>query len=186
MLIMSVTIGAGLFIVLSPSILVFDDPGAIVMGASISSAFVAQNQTVVVRVWETNNLYFNNSISLSSDWRIQNLSMRPCNSLGQLFGIAVYQGRYTLDNVSSASQLSIYPPGEIYDCPNAEVFYTRLELGPRQTLNDSVRFSGYMTSGFTPNPGGGETEGYFVNSSRGYTPWPPVTSGLTSCCIASA
>jgi YVTN family beta-propeller protein len=161
----------GLFLVISPYILVYHDPGAISIGASLNATTVLTNQTIVVTVTDTNDLHFNNNVALESDWRVQNLSMAPCNqgpSGLEIFGIAVFQGRYTLDNVSSATSLSLYPPGAFY-CPvnialsNAKSF----EFGPRQTVKDSAEFKGYWTAGYTPLPGGGELAGVFHSFQPG-------------------
>ena len=149
---------------LSFPLFAFHNSNALGFGASINAISVSQNQTFRVNVWDENNLYFTNQLSLPSypapfDREIQNLSMGPCSSWADYpYGIAVYQGEYTLGNISSATPVTIYDAYSSWYCgagSNANSFTFK----PLQTVNSSVDLSGYWAAGETPHPGGGVSEG---------------------------
>src|SRR6202035_350225 len=84
--------------ILSPYLFTFHDSGALGFGASTNATGISQNQTISVDVSVSNSLYVTNTVPLSGDWKVQNLSMGPCAFHEYYpYGIAVYQGRYTLE-----------------------------------------------------------------------------------------
>jgi hypothetical protein len=148
----------GLLIVVSPNILTFHDPSAISVSASLSSTDVGQNQTIKVTVSDVNGLRFPNELPLSGNWRVQNLSMGPCSFYEYYpYGIALYQGKYTLDNLSSATSIAIYAPG-FYGC-GAASFTNSFTFKPLQNVSSYVELRGYWTKGETTLPGGLISEG---------------------------
>jgi hypothetical protein len=145
-----------LLIVVSPYILISHDPGAISLGASLNSTNVSQNQTIRVTASDRNSLRFADELPLSEDWGVQNLTLGACVFPAVYpFGVAIFQGKYTPDNVSSAKSLLLYPdfPGEVYSCPSAYISRDYIKFRPLQNISLSMRFSGYYTYGFTPVPG---------------------------------
>jgi len=158
MAVVGAAIAIGLFLVLAPSIIAYHDPSALSLGASLNATVVAPNQTISLRMTDTNTLYFHDVLAFSSGWRLKNLSVPPCDS--SPFGIGVYQGRYTLGNISSATSLAYYPQGLAYFGCSIE-WTNSFNFGPRQTINDSAEIHGYFTPGYTTLPGGGETWGIF-------------------------
>lgn len=129
------------------------DPSGVRITAFLSATTVAQNQTIRVIVTEQNDLPVTNVLPLSEDWRVQNLSMGPCWSDAVFpFGIALYQGRYGIDNISSARPLEIYAPG-VYSCPDLKGGDS-ITFAPLQAVTDFVDLRGYWTEGFTASPGG--------------------------------
>ncbi|MDV3292646.1 MAG: hypothetical protein LYZ70_00060 [Nitrososphaerales archaeon] len=147
---------ATLLVVLSPYLFTFHDPGAVNINASFNATTVAQNQTIRVSVTDRNSLHFTNELPLSGDWRVQNLSMGPCASFP--FGIALYQGRYTIDNISSAKTVEMYAPGP-YFCKGIEAFVNSFKFMPLQSVSGYVDLKGYWTAGETAHPNGGVSEG---------------------------
>jgi hypothetical protein len=143
----------------SPYLVVLHDPNGVTLGVSLNSTTLAQNQSVRVTVSDRNGLYFPNELSLSENWRVQNLSMGPCSFYARdPFGIAVYQGRYTLDNISIGKTVAIYDIYSAYYCPAAP-FSIAFEFGPLQNVSRYVDLSGYWTPGETTHPDGGISEG---------------------------
>ena len=137
--------------------LTLSDQGAIHFTASLNATTVAQGQAVRVSLQDRNTGDFKNSVPLADGLRSLNLSSGPCGGLYP-GGIAVYEGAYGLDNISTAESLSFYPAGEFYDCPlislaNSFVF------GPGQNLTTYFDLAGYYTPGFTPAGPGGSTPG---------------------------
>ncbi len=136
------------------------DPDALVLDASLNQSTLSPGQTITVTVSEQNKLLVTNELPLVANWRVQNLSMGPCVFLTRYpFGIALYQGRYTSENVSTAKSIAIYAPATyFYLCP---LFLpaNSFRLGPLQSVKDSVDLKGYWTEGLTYQPGGGVSEG---------------------------
>jgi len=149
----------GLVIIVSPYI-AFHEPGAISFGASLNSTEISQNQTIRVTVSDRNTLLFANQLYLSKDWKVSSLPEGSCLSDEYPFGVAVFQGRYTMDNVSSAKVLKLYVPGVLDPCLSNGLG-SSVEFKPQQNVSASVRLNGYYTAGETPAPGGGFIAGIF-------------------------
>jgi hypothetical protein len=135
-----------------------NNPTAISMSALLNGTSLGRGQDIRVTVAVQNNLFVANQVSLSGDWRIQNLTMGPCSYYSYSpFGIAVYQGRYTADNISSGKQMEIYAPG-FYSCGIA-IATDSFRLGPLQKVSGYVDLAGFWTEGWTVQPSGGVSEG---------------------------
>jgi len=194
----------GLLIIVSPYILTYHDPGAISIGVSLNSTDVSQNQTIKVTVSDRNNLRFADELPLSGDWRVQNLSMGPCASYtANPYGIAVYQGRYAIDNISSAKSMVIYAPG-FYGCPGFS-FSNSFTFKPLQNATSYVELKGYWTAGETPISEGvlhpflpgeytlvaGDEWGhvdilyFLVTTSPSTTTTSAISASTTSSCIST-
>jgi hypothetical protein len=156
--ILAVASAASLLIVVSPYVFVSHDPGALSFRASLNSTSVMLNQTVKVTVSESSSLRLPDELPLSGQWVVQNMSMGPC-SFGNVypFGVAVFQGRYALGNVSSAKTMPMYAPGG-YMCGVA-TSADSITLKPQQVVSTYADLEGYWTEGYTPHPGGGVSEG---------------------------
>jgi hypothetical protein len=147
-------------VILSPSLLTIHNPGAIGFGASVNATSLLQNQTLKVEVSVKNGLVLTNTVPLSGDWKVKNLTMGPCSFYEDYpYGIAVYQGRYTLQNVSSGTQVQTYAPGG-YFC-GAVIVSNAFTFAPQQNVSSYVDLRGYYTAGETAHPGGGYSEGVF-------------------------
>lgn len=131
---------------------------AVSLVASLNSTFVAQNQTVRITLSDTNFLPFPNQPSDGGIFRAMNLSTSPCGFVYP-FGIAAYEGRYTLANLSTAKKVEVFDVfSAYYLCPaviSGEVY----GLGPFQTVTKYVDMSGYWTNGLTQHSGGGVSQG---------------------------
>jgi len=159
-----IAMGLGVPIVLvlaivAPYAFPFHDPDALSLDASLNQSTVLQGQTITVTVSEQNKLLVTNELPLIRNWKVQNLSMGPCAFLTRYpFGIALYQGSYTAENVSMAKSIAIYAPATFYFCPLV-LPTNSFRLGPLQSVEDSVDLKGYWTEGLTNQPGGGVSEG---------------------------
>ena len=135
----------------------FQAPPMVGFGASLNSTSVVQNQTIGLTLTDTNFLPFPNEPSDGGIFRSMNLSVSPCG-FSYPFGVAAYQGRYTLANISTAKKLEVFDVFSVYFCPamiDSEVY----RLGPFQTATKYVDMSGYWTNGLTQHPGGGVSQG---------------------------
>lgn len=124
-------------------------PGAVSLGTALNSSVVGQNQTVRVSLSDTNLLPLANQAA-ESELRSLNLSAGPCGGTFPI-GVALYQGMYTFQNVSSSDSIAVYSPG-VYNCPNESG--AAYELGPLQTVGFHVDLSGYWTEATTTDQGG--------------------------------
>ena len=80
----------------------------------ISGTQIPTGGSVTINVTETNTLSTALNISAGRSWPVTGLRMNACYSSVYPFGVAVYQGRYTKDNVSAAKPLNLYP---LVPCP---------------------------------------------------------------------
>jgi len=87
-----------------------DSPGDLNLELSIGAPDVGQPNAVQLNITEYNDATSYNNVSASSDWPVSGLSLGPCGTLEFPFGIAVYQGHYTSQNISSATPLPIFTP----------------------------------------------------------------------------
>jgi hypothetical protein len=84
-----------------------------------------------ITVSEYNTEATANNITVAQNWKINGLSLGACGTGAYPFGVAVFQGSYTLSNVSQAQALRIYPN---VPCPmllrlvTAYVFQTMSDL----------------------------------------------------------
>ena len=150
--------------ILFVSTLTFHTQGAIGFGASLNATTVTQSQTVRVNLEDWSTLEFKNSLPLGDGLQALNLSSGPCGGLDPA-GIAVYEGAYDLSNVSSASQLAFYAQGSYYSlgsyyiCTALTPLTNSFTFRPLQNVTSYVDLVGYWTSGSTPQPDGGSTQG---------------------------
>lgn len=67
----------------------------------------------------------------------------PCEQ-DLLTGAKAYAGYYTMENISTATQLLLYDPNGIYTCPTPLQLYRQTFL-PGASVNESVQLKGYWT-----------------------------------------
>lgn len=81
---------------------------------AINATEVTQGQRVLVKIGEYNTLSTANNVSRAQAWGVDGLRTNSCYSSLYPFGIAIFQGRYALGNVSDARPLQIFP---VVPCP---------------------------------------------------------------------
>lgn len=98
---------------------------------SINTVQVPTGGTIQVNVTELNTLDQENNVSRSSDYSVP-VALSSCpNTNVQPFGIALYKGYYTAQNLSLGSQVPIFPPTV---CPMYERLVTGYLFQPRSDL----------------------------------------------------
>jgi hypothetical protein len=85
------------------------DPNGLQLLLSIDADQVNAGATVQVNVSEFNTLGHVNNVTGSSDWKVQAALSSCPNTNAQPFGIALYKGHYTAENVSQGTQLQVFP-----------------------------------------------------------------------------
>ncbi|MGA2663377.1 MAG: hypothetical protein ABSF83_00330 [Nitrososphaerales archaeon] len=154
-----VAIAAAVSAPLLASNLTVHDQSAIRFGVSLNSTTVAQGQAVRVSLEDWNTLGFKDSLPLPNGVNALNLSSGPCGG-PYPGGIAVYQGAYGRDNVTSATLLPFYAPGTYYVCPAlVSPSGTSFIFNPHQNVTTYIDLMGYYTRGETSAEGGGVTPG---------------------------
>ena len=90
---------------------------------SVNVTSITSGESVLITVGEYNTLMTPNNLSAAQKWGVNGLSLGPCgNEYAQPFGVAVFQGLYTTQNLSQGNPLRIFP---ILACP----MYIRLVTG---------------------------------------------------------
>jgi len=84
-------------------------PDGLRLSLQISGSQIQQGGSVTINVTETNTNAEPLNESAKTAWAVQGLRMNACYDSVYPFGVAVYQGRYAMDNLSSASRLNLYP-----------------------------------------------------------------------------
>jgi hypothetical protein len=143
----------------APYLFVSHDPKALDLSASLSNSTVLLNQTIKVAISETNDLRLPTELPLSADWMVQNLTLPPCASTNQYpLGVAIFEGRYTLANISSARSLQLYPDDTLFSCPSvSRVAGDSIEFSPHRDIRLSLAYSGYYARG--SGPAAGDSDG---------------------------
>jgi hypothetical protein len=142
----------------------FQVSSSVGFSATLNATSVAENQTVRVTLSDTNFLPFPNEPSDDGIFRSMNLSATPCGGLYP-FGVAAYQGRYALANISAAAKLEVFDVFSTYFCPL--IIGGTYRLGAFQTATQHADMSGFWTNGLTQHPGGGVSMGVFHPFPRG-------------------
>lgn len=110
-------------------------PSALKLNLNLSEAVtnpgsVSPDYAIEANISEFNTLTTYNFVSAVQSWPNANLSLGPCGTFEFPFGILLYQGHYTDQNISSGTPLTIYTPNanttsapRPEDCPaKPEVF----------------------------------------------------------------
>ena len=105
---------------------------------SLNSTALQSGQGVGVNITESNILNLTNNVTASHAWKVSGLALGPCGTGNDPMGVGIFQGYYTESNISSASPLSIYQPGE-YACP---MFLANIAAYTFQSLSNSAVVSG--------------------------------------------
>jgi hypothetical protein len=99
--------------------------------AAVNATSLTPGENLQISVGEYNTLATVNSVPSGKNWGLNGLSLGACsNTYVQPFGVALYQGHYTAQNISQATSLEIYAP---VPCPN----YIRMITG-YDFLPDSI------------------------------------------------
>ena len=76
------------------------------LSLSLDSTTYQPGQEISIKVDVKNTLSKTNKISASEKWPISGLGVGPCGTLNYPFGVAIFQGDYTVANVSSRDPTS--------------------------------------------------------------------------------
>ncbi|MGA2665903.1 MAG: hypothetical protein ABSF83_13265 [Nitrososphaerales archaeon] len=139
---------------------------------SVNATVVRPGQPFTITASEFNELATTSNVSAADGWAAQGLELGPCgHSYGPdqgPLGVAVYQGRYTVANVSQAQPLGIYGSAT---CPQ----YMRLMTG---FLFEPMSDLAYVLPSFGDSPtpiSGSVTVGLQYANYAGGRPLSPGT-----------
>ena len=87
------------------------------LSLSLNSVQLQRGQSIGATVTVFNSLGTVNNVSAASEWPIKGLTTGACGTLNEPLGLALFQGYYASQNISSAvAALELYYPG-VYNCP---------------------------------------------------------------------
>ncbi len=87
------------------------------LSLSLNSVQLQRGQSIGATVTIFNSPGTVNNVSAAANWPIKGLTTGACGTLNDPVGFALFQGYYTLQNISSAgTPLELYYPG-VYNCP---------------------------------------------------------------------
>jgi len=113
--------------------------------------------TATIAVVEFNGATTVTNVSRASSWPIGTLALGSCGTSGFPLGIAVFQGRYTNANASSATPLKIFRPTA--PCPAAVASPAWFAFQPQSSLATTAVNSAPMMIQATLNVNGTWSEG---------------------------
>jgi rhodanese-related sulfurtransferase len=77
---------------------------------SVNTTTFSQGESLQINVSEYNTISTTNNVPAENNWGNSGLALGPCkNIFVQPFGILLFQGRFTAQNISQATALEIYP-----------------------------------------------------------------------------
>jgi len=156
--VIGVTVPTVLFLALViPYVYVVHDTDALRLESSLDQATVVEGNDIYGTITEQNMLLVTNDLPLLGNWRAS-LSTDGCGSFfNTAYGLGLYEGRYTAENVSTAKSMMIYPPSGPH-CP-AMVCANSIRFRPLQTIGSSLSLGGYWTENTTTHTDGSVTYG---------------------------
>jgi hypothetical protein len=86
------------------------------LGFYLNSLVFSAGNNVSLQIDEKNPTDRAVLASVADDWGVPNLTLGPCGTLNDPFGVGILSGYYTAENVSSGRLLQLYAPGS-YNCP---------------------------------------------------------------------
>jgi hypothetical protein len=84
--------------------------------STLNTTYLHSGKSILITVNELNTLQRTLNISKESNWAISGLTLSPCGTFPLPFGIEVFHGFYTQQNISAGSGLGLFAPGT-YGCP---------------------------------------------------------------------
>ncbi|MDE1857728.1 MAG: hypothetical protein KGI26_01495 [Thaumarchaeota archaeon] len=136
--------------------------GGLRLSLQISTTSDRQGGSVGINVTETNTNPAHVNESAATKWAVTGLHMDACYASIYPFGVAVYPGHYTAQNISSAKAVNLYPlvPCPLlirsisgyYFKPSSSVVVVLPGTGPGVPMTSGVVAAGNYTSGTNVNP----------------------------------
>jgi hypothetical protein len=94
----------------------------------ISNTEIPAGGSITINVTESNTLTKPLNISAGRNWPVPGLRMSACYSSVYPFGVAVYQGHYSKENISGAKPLNLYP---LVPCPLLLRYISGYDFAPK-------------------------------------------------------
>ena len=83
------------------------------LSISVNPQLIKPGYPVHIVISESNALSKMNNLRVSDKWPISGLSVGICGTERYPFGVVVFQGSYTTENLSSATPLELYDPNTV-------------------------------------------------------------------------
>lgn len=132
------------------------DTSFIKLFLTTNSTAIRHGQAIGADIWISNTSGNKITMNYDDNWSWKRLVLHPC-VVGMPFGVALLEGNYSLQNITEAKQLSLYPnttyycPMERYDQVNAYVFEPSSDNATLETpagnFNSETRYD-FTVNGF--------------------------------------
>ena len=84
-------------------------PNGLQLRVSVNTTSLTAGEVLQISLSEYNTLSTTNNVSSEKSWGVDGLTTGACPNISVLpFGMAVFQGRYTAQNISQATSLNIF------------------------------------------------------------------------------
>ena len=148
-----------------PLIAYSDSTRGLRLSVSINASSLTSGEWLLITTTEMNIHEAENNVSSAQSWSVSGLGLSSCQTSVYPFGIAVYQGDYTLVNVSSAVPLRIFPyvpcpmfvrlvTGYSFE-PNSDLAVVLPGAGAPTLMGANLTVSGTYSPGLGSSPAGG-------------------------------
>jgi hypothetical protein len=87
------------------------------LSLSLDATTYKVGQEITITIDEQNTRSTANNIAATQNWPLAKLAVGPCGTLNYPFGMAVYKGYFSSDDVVAAAPVTLYDPGATYHCP---------------------------------------------------------------------
>jgi hypothetical protein len=87
------------------------------LSLSLDSTTYKPGQDVLITIDEYNTLKIENNVPQSEEWAFDFLTLGGCGTMGSFFGIAVFQGSLTYDDISKGVPLLFWNYSLAIPCP---------------------------------------------------------------------
>jgi hypothetical protein len=87
------------------------------LSLSLDATTYKAGQEITITIDEQNTRSTANNNAAAQNWPMAKLAVGPCGTLNYPFGMAVFKGYFSSDDVVAAAPVTLYDPGTIYHCP---------------------------------------------------------------------
>ena len=128
----------------TPSTTTVQSMNGLQLQVSVNATNLTPGESLQIGISEYNTLSTINDVTAATNWGVNGLALGACPNINeQPFGVSVFQGNYTSQNISQATSLDIYAATS---CPQFIKLITEYDFLP-----DSI-FATPMPTGYLPPP----------------------------------
>ena len=136
---------------------------------SVNATTLTHGEALQISVSEYNALSTINNVTVATNWGVNGLALSACQNINELpFGVALFQGSYTAQNISQVASLDLFP---VVPCPMLIRLITGYDFLP-DSINAAIMPGGDISS---PTPMSGSL---IVNGTYSTAQLKPLAPGV--------